>query len=160
MFPSSKNAALPGPSESGDQRIARLLWMWSRHPTQFFEDGRNVEQHIASCLEPFLSDSFTYCSEGLCGDQPRHRTTSPAWSRVNSTAFLVFGMTWWAGHDVTSPSIDPFEIEYYFNNEDERDFARTIVRFGLADNNGQRPLRDSAWAMAIELKAPQRTRQN
>lgn len=88
-------------------------------------------------------------------------------------AFLAFGTTWWAGHDVNKQWIAPFEIEFYFNAVGDLKFARTIVRFGLADDHGNikhsscslhprarnngRPLGNSIWAMAIELTPPEST---
>ena len=93
--------------------------------------------------------------------------------RFTTTAFLLFGSTWWAGHDVNKQWIGPFEIEFYFNVEYGPDFARQIVRFGIADNNGNivhsssslhprirhdgQSSPNSDWAMAIELTPPEKT---
>ena len=155
------------PSEPCDHRIASLLWVWSRHSAQVLADGRNVEQHIADLLEPFLCDSFTYWPEGSKQGWWSDGVVDLHIERLASTAFVLFGVTWWAGHDVNKQWISPFEIELYFQIEGELDFVRAIVRFGCSDKNGNivrssspihprirndgRPLPNSNWAMAIEL---------
>ena len=170
IFPNSLNDAVLPDSEPRDQRIARLLWIWSRDRKQLFGDGRSVEQHIASWLEPFLCDSFAYSPEGAKQGWWSDGVVDLQIDRFAATAFLLWGSAWWAGHDVNKQWVAPFEIEFYFTVEGSLDFSRTIVRFGGADvngdivrssmslhprirNNGQ-PSKNSHWAMAIELTPP------
>lgn len=123
-----------------------------------------------------MCDSFAYSSEGAKDGWWSDGILDLHIDHFSATAFLVFGSTWWAGHNVAKQSIGPFEIEFYFNGVGNLDFARTIVRFGLVDENGNikrsscslhprirnngRAIRNSDWAMAIELSLPENAEEN
>ncbi len=161
-FADSQNDAVLPSSEPLEQRIARLLWIWLNDPLVILNDGRDVQQHIATLLEPFLSDAFTYHSEGSKQGWWSDGVTLLQIEAIADTTFRPFGYTWSAG------GWTPFEIEFYLAAKTSLRFDRTIVRFGWLDKNGniaaasihprlRKPgsqISESQWAMAIELTPP------
>ncbi|MBP85707.1 MAG: hypothetical protein CMJ64_03165 [Planctomycetaceae bacterium] len=158
--------------ETLDQRLASALWDWADASEQSFDDGPSVQECLASLLESFLCDAFTYWP---------HASRQGWWSdgvielhleRISPTAIRAFGSTYWAGSKSDEFGDGPFEIEFYFVDDHSLGFARTVVRFGWKDKDGiitksssihprlrkqGRQFRNSEWAMAIELKPPKNT---
>ena len=133
------------------------------------EDRRNVQQHIAELLEPFLCDAFTYHSEGARQGWWSDGVMDLRIDQIGRADFRVIGLTWWAEREVNKQWIGPFEVEFYFGAKDSLDFTRTVVRFGWRDKKGNmrsscslhprlredgRRLQDADWVMALELTPP------
>jgi hypothetical protein len=166
---SSDDTDLPIP-EPSDQRLARLLWLWRRDQQSVLEDGRDVQKHIAGLLEWFLCDAFTYYSQGAKQGWWSDGVTDLQLASLSETEIRAIGCTWWGAKNFNEQWIAPFEIDFYFPTVESIDFTRTVVRFGRVDRdgeimrtasylhprlrNGDRNLKNSDWAMAIELTPP------
>ena len=152
--------------ETLEQKLAACLWRWARDPQPTRDENKSIQERLEGLLEWFLCDAFKYSPEGSRRGWWSDGVFGLRLDRLSDTAFRVIGFTWCQEGRGTLWEA-PFEVEFYFSAVESINCARTVVRFGWLDKNGEitrtasslhlrlrsggRELNDSAWAMAIEL---------
>ena len=159
--------------EPNETHIARLLWAWSCDLEAVVEDddGRRIDQHLAFLLEWFLCDALKHSSAGARGGWWSDGVISLQIKRLTPTSFRMTGTTFWAAGKGRNDWVAPFDVEFSFPAIDSVEWTGIIVRFGWLGHDGEivqsigcihprerwpdKVIRDSEWAMAIELTPPQ-----
>ena len=147
-------------SDSLETAIANELWRWA-----FLPHGARSETTVRSELSVWLE--FYLCGAFHLIDFTRSRgiwcdgIIELSIARINRRAFLITGVAY------APNELAPFEIEFHFARRRDHEPARTIIRFGELDPDGEikwhtnakdaativanRPQIDRDWAVAVEL---------
>ncbi len=140
---------------------------WLDTPVSVAASRKIVEREISDLLEWYICECITY------GPKSLHRWWSDGVihleiTQTASDRIKLLGVTWIDVHGFA-----PFEIDVELNPTDELQFAKTVFRIGLIDDQQlpiicndslaptrvleMRPRYNRDWAMAVELTPPPET---
>ncbi len=153
-----------------ETRLIKHLIQWRINHDELFDEGRTVQNEIASILEYYIYECYGYLpnlttgwfTDGVKEFEIHHSPNKP-------NSFKLLGSVWMLGIESGS-IVEPFEIDITLDPLNDQYFATTKFRFGFKGSNrpskltkynfhvagamDNRPRRSCDWRIAIELSSP------